>query len=164
MKISVGSLLAVLLVVSPAQAHTGPGATSVTWDATPCAIACGDRLGSGFSPCGAPFPPGGSVDVITSPAPVPPDGKTVIVEATIEQLGEWEMYICDLNGTELDRDDVPFLEYCQPDGPAVMTPIGPFVCHEDLAAVLTPGAQVILRAYNVAGFGPATGAYWFRSV
>lgn len=101
------------------------------------------------------------MDVITSPAPVPPDGKTAVIEATIEQLGDWELFICDPSGTELDRDESVFLEYCQPEGPDVITPIGPFVCHEDLAAVLAPGARVTLRAYNVAGIGPATGNYWF---
>jgi hypothetical protein len=153
-----GSILATLLFAAPAGAHTGPGATSVQWEALPCAVACSYWIDNGFTPCSQPFPPGTYDDVLTVPAPARDAGKIVVLQASIDPTIDWDLFLCSPGGDEKAYACGGGAE-CSTAGPVCY-----YGCHEDVSAPVAAGEQMVLRAYNWSDAFPATGAYWFKEI
>lgn len=149
----------------PAAAHSGPpGASEVTFEALPCAVACAYWLDNGFEACERPFPPGSYADHLTAPAPAPPEGKRVVVlEATIDPKVDWDLFLCESEPPHRGYPRGHILgEPCDNLlGSNNLVPVG---CHEDYSAPLKVGQTVILRAYNWSDPLPTTGRYWFTFI
>lgn len=147
---------------SPANAHTIPGATDVTYEALPCAVACAYWVNNGFTPCEVPFPPGSYDDVLTTPAPTAPPGRIIILEATIYPKIDYDLFACDSAPpyTQLSQGLQDWGAPCD-GGPLREDDFLPLACHEDMSLPLMAGKQVILRAYNWSDVFPAPGQYRF---
>lgn len=163
MRISIPALAFVLLAAVPAGAHTRPGATEVTFEGLPCAVACASWVDEGFFPCENPFPPGSYDDALTTPAPTPDPGRFVILTGTIDPELDWDVYFCEseppyrelAQGANLDQ------QRCDTLGQNSAIPLG---CHEDMSIPVRAGQTVIMRAYNWSDALPATGHYWFDEI
>lgn len=165
--IALTTFVLTMAVASPSGAHTYPGATPVEWEALPCAVACSYWINNGFTPCSNPFPPGSFDDVRTAPAPEREEGKVIVLEATLDPVVDWDLFLCVGNPptdqTCTTGECVTIIgEPCDtPLGPNHIVPAG---CHEDASTPVSPGQTVILRAYNWSDPLPATGSYWFRII
>lgn len=151
-----------LATAAPAGAHTGANATRVMFSgAIPCAVVCAYWVNNGFEPCENPFPPGAYVDVLTAPAPTPPEGKVAIIEATLDMVVDWDSFLCESEPPyrEIAQGANILGEPCGGHGPTEW--LFPPGCHEDMSALLRAGQTTIFRAYNFLDAPPATGRYWF---
>lgn len=155
----------------PAGAHDLDG-TEVSFEATPCAQACGflmrvrslsteDPFESFRNPCSPAFLfPASIAEYVTPPAPQPPPGKVVLLEVTLDSTVDWDLYICAIGSPEIRAQGANLLlEPC--DGSAGEQSLVPVGCHEDASVLLVPGQSVILRAVNVSDPFPARGEYRF---
>jgi hypothetical protein len=147
-----------LLAVQPtaASARTLKSGT-MTFQATPCAIACSYNLkdadrtgGQRFDACEAPAPEGSFDDVILKA----PTGARILT-LTITPEVEWDLFLCSKptrgnNGKLIAKNLNKFWE-C------------PAACPETFSATVSAGRSYVVRAFNVWDPADLPGRYWFKS-
>lgn len=170
MRAIVAAAVSVMLFAAPASAHVNAGATRVTFGVTvPCAIACAYWVDNGFTPCENPFPPGSYDDRVTAAAPAVPEGKILILEATLDAEIDQDLFLCADNATRLELAQ----------GWSCGNSLSSYSCvpapcddptgircyrHEHASTPIRPDQRVIMRAYNWSDPSSATGHYWFTGV
>jgi hypothetical protein len=162
-------LLLILLPAGPTPAHDGEH--PLMFEARPCAEMCAHKsVGTalGYEACERPFPDGSYADTVTDPAPMPPEGKKIVLRAAISPVVDWDLFICELrsdgshNGRALQVGANVLGENCDNSlGAKNPVPVG---CKEIVVTPADAGTQYVLRAYNYADPFPATGAYMWVSV
>ena len=82
----IGAVVLAALSVGPAMGHpVGQGGSRLVFEAAvPCGVACPQFLPGAGTACSTPFPPGSFDSFVSAPAPTPPPGMVVILEATID--------------------------------------------------------------------------------
>jgi hypothetical protein len=139
-----------------ATADASPSAA--TWEALPCTYACHVLY---EDPCGAPPPEVFYADVVTPPAPEGPNGRAVVLEASIAPLGDWDLYACTPSGGGLGVGANILGDPCDNRlGPNNIVPVG---CTETVSVPVSAGQVVVLRAVNIAGEPALTGTYRFAT-